>query len=296
MAAQVGISLPSLRQAERGQGALGTFTALASALGLELGGRSLPPGDTLGSRLATLRKRRRLGRRVLAEIAGISPTTLAAVEQDQGAHLATVARIGEALGARLRLVPIGSPPDFWTAAAASSAHDGWTTPLEVLERLYEVVGSSFDLDPCSPARSGLRALVRARIRYVAEDNSLELPWVGAVFMNPPYGRGLSLWTTKARLEAATGRASVIFGLIPARTDTRWWHADVAGHADVWLLKGRLSFGDGQQAAPFPSAIVVWAATDEHRTRMAKAFPDAWHVPSSKAASLREETLLIATDN
>jgi len=296
LAQQAGISLPTLRQAERGQGALSTYVNLAAALDMEISGRSLPPGETLGERLAALRKRRNLGRRVLAEMAGISPTTLAAVERDGGAHLATVARIGEALGAQLRLAPKGEAAQFWTAAAASSVHDGWTTPPEILERLYSVVGGCFTLDPCSPVRSGPRAPVRARIRYVAEDDSLALPWMGSVYMNPPYGRVLPRWSAKARTEAASGRASVVFGLIPARTDTRWWHADVAGHADVWLLRGRLAFGDGTQPAPFPSAIVVWSATDHHRARMALAFPDAWHVPgASKPNHTQDGTLLAATD-
>jgi transcriptional regulator with XRE-family HTH domain len=294
LAQRVGISLPTLRQAECGQGALTTFVNLAAAFDMEIGGRSLPPGETLGARLAALRKRRGLGRRIVAEMAGISPTTLAAVERDSGAHLATVTRVGEALGAPLRLVPKGAPAQFWATAAASSVHDGWTTPPEILGRLYEVVGGAFTLDPCSPVRTGPRAPVRARIRYVAEDDSLNLPWMGAVFMNPPYGRALPRWTAKARTEAETGRASVVFGLIPARTDTRWWHADVAGHADIWLLRGRLAFGDGAQPAPFPSAIVVWAASDDHRTRMGQAFPDAWYVPSAfRLSSNRNDAVLAA---
>jgi phage N-6-adenine-methyltransferase len=218
-----------------------------------------------------------MGRRIVAELAGISPTTVAAIERDATAHLASVVRIGEALGAHLRLVPLGTPGSYWTAAAASSAHQAWTTPRDVLERLYRVVGGSFDLDPCSPVRSGPRAPVRARLRYTEEDDGLHRPWIGAVFVNPPYGRALPLWTAKARQEAEAGRASLVIGLVPARTDTRWWHADIAGLADVFLLKGRLAFGDGAVSAPFPSAVVIWGAITEHRTRMRQAFPDAWHV-------------------
>jgi phage N-6-adenine-methyltransferase len=278
LAARVGLSLPTLRQSEQGQGALSTYVALATELGHEIGGRSLPPGESLGARLMALRRRRGLGRRVIAELAGISPTTVAAVERDAGAHLASVTRIGEALGAHLRLVPRGTPGSYWTAAAASSAHQAWTTPRDFLERLYEVVGGAFTLDPCSPVRSGPRAPVQARIRYTEEDDGLNRPWVGTVFVNPPYGRALPRWTAKARQEVEAGRASLVIGLVPARTDTRWWHADIAGLADVFLLKGRLAFGDGAVSAPFPSAVVVWGATAEHRIRMQQSFPDAWHVP------------------
>ncbi|MFC7551151.1 DNA N-6-adenine-methyltransferase [Pseudoroseomonas wenyumeiae] len=83
---------------------------------------------------------------------------------------------------------------------------------------------------------------------MAEDDSLRLPWYGSVFMNPPYGRELPRWVAKARTEAEAGRASVVFGLIPARTDTRWWHDYIAAVADIWMLRGRLAFGDGTQPA------------------------------------------------
>jgi len=65
-------------------------------------------------------------------------------------------------------------------------------------------------------------------------------------------------------------------LLPAQTDTAWWHDDIAYIADVYLLRGRLAFGDGDTPAPFPSALAVWgadAATADARTT---ALGDAWH--------------------
>ena len=283
MASRSGFSLPTVRAAERGKGLLATFVALASALDKEIGGRSLPPGPTLGDRLAALRRRREIGRRTLADMTGISPTTLAALEREDGGHLATLVRIGDALGARLRLVPKGGPASFWSAAAISSAHHAWTTPSNVLERLYGVVGGRFGLDPCSPVRRGSKAPVRARLRYVAADDGLSLPWSApSVFVNPPYGRGLRAWIAKAHEETASGRADLVIALIFARPDTGWWHGHVAGIADVWMLRGRLVFGSGTNVAPFPSAIVIWGATGVHRAAMLAAFPDAWHVPKGTA--------------
>jgi hypothetical protein len=69
----------------------------------------------------------------------------------------------------------------------------------------------------------------------------------------------------------------VVGLVPARTDTTWWHQDVAGHATVFFLRGRLSFGDGTQPAPFPSALLVWGATPENTTALKAAIPDAWQM-------------------
>lgn len=93
-------------------------------------------------------------------------------------------------------------------------------------------------------------------------------------MYPPYGRMPPSWTAKAREEAEAGRAFLVIDSVPARTDTRLWHADVAGRADVGLFKGRLSFGNAAAAAPFPAAVVIWNATAVHRKRMIRAFPDA----------------------
>lgn len=276
LAARVGVSVPTLRQAERGRGTLSGFVTLATALGLELDGRSLPPGKDLGARLATMRARRGWSRRDVSGMAGVSPTTLAALEHGGKGHLGTAVRIGEALGVRLCLRPVGTRPPFWEATGTSSAHHGWTTPADVLERLYRVVDGCFDLDPCSPSRKGP---VRARLHYTAEQDGLALPWRGFVFPNPPYGRTLGTWVAKARAEVETGRAAAAIALIPARTDTRWWHDHIAGRADTWMLRGRLAFGDGKQAAPFPSAIVAWGVSEQHRMRLDAAFPDAWHVRS-----------------
>ena len=74
-------------------------------------------------------------------------------------------------------------------------------------------------------------------------------------MNPPYGRGISDWVAKAQQEALGG--VLVVGLLPARTDTRWWQEHVQGHADVRFIAGRLKFGNAQNSAPFPSAIAVW---------------------------------------
>ena len=53
-------------------------------------------------------------------------------------------------------------------------------------------------------------------------------------------------------------------LVPARTDTAWWHDWIVGHAtEVRFIRGRLRFGDSKASAPFPSAVVVY---DKRPTR------------------------------
>ena len=126
----------------------------------------------------------------------------------------------------------------------------------------------------APARKS-RSHVRARVNFTHEDDGLTLPWHGVVFVNPPYGSTLGLWVAKARREVEEGRARTVVALLPARPDTAYWHEHVAGRAVVYFLRGRLRFSDGEQAAPFPSALVVYGATPEIILALDHALPTAW---------------------
>ena len=76
-----------------------------------------------------------------------------------------------------------------------------------------------------------------------------------VFCNPPYGRELPKWVKKCYEESS--RAEVVVMLIPARTDTSYFHDFIYGKAEIRFIRGRLKFNDGTQNAPFPSMIVVY---------------------------------------
>ena len=279
LAFQATCSTRSVWRAESGQGSAGVYLALVGALGLEVTGRSLPPGDHLGARLLYLRLRTGRSRRQVAEASRASATSIAGLEAGRLGHMAVLERVGEALGAGLTVVPKGSAPAFFAGSALSSAWDAWATPPDLLDRLYRVVGGGFELDPCSPGRG--RCRVSASTHYDEEDDGLSQHWRGSVYMNPPYGREIGLWTAKAREEVRCGRASSVVALLPARTDTRWWHADIVGRADAWLLRGRLSFGDGEQSAPFASALVVWPPGLPLAVAMDAEFPDAWRIPAGE---------------
>jgi len=46
-------------------------------------------------------------------------------------------------------------------------------------------------------------------------------------------------------------------LLPARTDTKWFHEYIYGKAEIRFIKGRLKFGGCKNPAPFPSMVVIW---------------------------------------
>jgi len=90
-----------------------------------------------------------------------------------------------------------------------------------------------------------------------EDDGLSLDWAkhSRVWMNPPYGREISKWVAKADDTAYHG--GVVVALLPARTDTKWFHDYIYNRYDVIFLKGRLKFSNSKQSAPFPSMIVIF---------------------------------------
>ena len=94
-------------------------------------------------------------------------------------------------------------------------------------------------------------------RYFSEkEDALRLYWAPFVcWMNPPYGREISRWVHKARVEAENG--ATVVALLPARTDTAWFHEDVFGHADIRFMRGRLRFVGAPSNAPFPSMMAIF---------------------------------------
>ena len=137
------------------------------------------------------------------------------------------------------------------AAAMTSSRDDWETPKALFDALD--AEHHFTLDPCSTD-----ANAKCAKHYTKADDGLTQSWGGeVVFCNPPYGRDIRKWVAKCHSEA--DRAQVV-ALLPARTDTAWFHDHVYGKADVRFLRGRLKFelgGVALQSAPFPSMIVRW---------------------------------------
>jgi phage N-6-adenine-methyltransferase len=274
LAQQAQVAIPTLRLLESGQGNLTTFWAVLHVLNLAVVGRNLPPGESIGERIVTLRKRKGMSQRALASIIETTQPTLIALERHCTGRLLTLDRVLLALGAGAYLAPIGAQQSFYTHAGNSSNHHEWETPQDLLEQLYTVFGE-FSLDPCSPTRHKRFAPVRAKMHFTAEENGLELPWFGNVFCNPPYGRALCHWVNKAYEESRCGNTQTIVMLIPARTDTKFWHQSIVGKATIFFLKGRLKFGNADQVAPFPSCLVVWGGSEHVIGAIQAALPKAW---------------------
>lgn len=132
----------------------------------------------------------------------------------------------------------------------SSKTNEWATPLALFQELDKEFG--FTLDPCATPQNA-----KCEKFYTIEDDGLTRDWGGyRVFCNPPYGREIGRWVEKCYREAQRG--ALVVALIPARTDTRYFHEFIWKKAkEIRFLRGRLHFNESKQAAPFPSMIVIW---------------------------------------
>lgn len=139
--------------------------------------------------------------------------------------------------------------DMNTDVMFSSQTDDWATPQDFFDELNKEF--NFNLDPCA------NALNHKCDRYfTVGQNGLLQDWGGRiVFCNPPYGRLIGDWVKKAYEEAQKPNTTVVM-LIPARTDTKYFHEYIYKKHEIRFIRGRLKFGDSKNAAPFPSMVVV----------------------------------------
>ncbi len=129
----------------------------------------------------------------------------------------------------------------------SSKSCEWETPQDLFDKYNAIYNFETDLAATSENK-------KCDKYYTKEDNSLIYPWRGICWLNPPYGREIGVWMAKAYSSGRMG--ATIICLIPARTDTSWWHEYVM-KGEIEFIRGRLKFNGHKNSAPFPSAIVIF---------------------------------------
>ena len=132
----------------------------------------------------------------------------------------------------------------------SSKTDLWSTPNDFFDKLNDEF--HFTLDPCSTHENA-----KCYKHFTEEENGLLQDWGNeVVFCNPPYGRQIKDWVKKAYEESQKDNTNVVM-LIPARTDTIYFHEYIYHKAEIRFIKGRLKFGNAKNSAPFPSMVVIF---------------------------------------
>ena len=134
----------------------------------------------------------------------------------------------------------------------SSKTEMWATPQDFFDKMNEQY--NFSLDVCAIAENAKCANF-----FTPEIDGLKQEWKGTCWMNPPYGREIGKWVAKAYEEAVEKKNCIVVALLPARTDTRWFHDYIymMYGVEVDFIKGRLKFGNGENSAAFSSVVVVF---------------------------------------
>jgi phage N-6-adenine-methyltransferase len=139
-----------------------------------------------------------------------------------------------------------------------SVRQDWPTPQE----LFDTIDAEFNftLDAAASAEN----TKVARRYFTAEDNALVQDWgQEVVWLNPPYGNksgSLQDWVKKSH-DASTKGATVVM-LIPARTNTNWFHDYCLALGEVRFVRGRPKFGDATHGLPQPLCYIIFRPTIE----------------------------------
>lgn len=129
----------------------------------------------------------------------------------------------------------------------------WETPQDLFDKLDEEF--RFTLDVCA-----LPENAKCERYYTPEMDGLSHRWDGVCWCNPPYGRDVWKWVAAGQVASVMGATVVM--LLPARTDTKWFHDWIYGKAEIRFIRGRLKFGGSKSCAPFPSMVVIFRPTED----------------------------------
>jgi len=135
-----------------------------------------------------------------------------------------------------------------------STKQDWETPVELFNEINDEF--NFTLDAAASEENK-----KVDNFYSKEDDGLSRSWSKqVVWVNPPYGdRKYKIidWIKKAASERLNGATTVM--LIPARTNTNWFHDICLRHGEVRFIRGRPRFGGAQHGLPQPLCYVIFRA-------------------------------------
>jgi transcriptional regulator with XRE-family HTH domain len=263
----LGISPNTVWELEKqNRGTMVGLQRICDFLGLEWVG--LASGRTLGARIWAERLKSGWTQEIVANKAGISRPAVARVESDRG-HISSLCAVLDVIAPDIRpRKPITRQP--------LNLRDICLTPPDFVQQVVHVLGE-VELDPCGHENS----FVPATRQFFQEDDGLSRSWKAkTVFCNPPYSMATK-FMRKAHSEWASGSAKCVALLISLHACSRIFH-EIAGDADMILLKERLRFWSGEptpmpERAPFSSVVMILGGGEEIIER-ARATWDGVFVP------------------
>lgn len=137
-----------------------------------------------------------------------------------------------------------------SGALFSSKTGEWETPQDLFEKLDAEF--HFEVDVCAIPENA-----KCPLFFSPKEDGLLQNWGRRCWCNPPYGREVSRWVRKA-----SETEGLVVMLLPARTDTAWFHDYILGKAEIRFIRGRLKFGNAKNGAPFPSMVVIFRKNEK----------------------------------
>ncbi|KQN01205.1 hypothetical protein ASE78_17435 [Sphingomonas sp. Leaf25] len=166
--------------------------------------------------------------------------------------------------------------------------DNRFTSPELIRAIEDSFGP-IDFDPCWHEASAVRPGAYLDVRQ--GHNGLRDEWAGRLaFVNPPWS-SQDKWVKRGHDQWAKGNATTVLCLVPAKTDTKFFHAILATEADVYFLEGRPRFfkEDGTSEATMVSTmLVMFGASDEQKIRFSELVRGSWWLPSRSSPILVSE--------
>ncbi len=139
-----------------------------------------------------------------------------------------------------------------------SIKQDWTTPKILFNKLNQEFNFEYDL--AADKNNALCAKF-----YTKDNDGLKQNWDGICWLNPPYGDKSSKmvdWIKKSYNDSQINPNLTVVMLIPARTNTKWFHNYCMKAAEVRFICGRPKFGDSKHGLPQPLILLVFKKSDK----------------------------------
>ncbi|MGA1809468.1 DNA N-6-adenine-methyltransferase [Sphingobium sp. WW5] len=284
----------AIARLEGGVGPVHLLLRVMTALHYHVSG--LARGSTLPDQMRNRRNVMSLSVDELARRAGISPTTLITLENGRG----TIAPLTKVMAVIQTSRTERRKPNLTPyLPAVVGERDSRFTPAEFVS-ILEMVWGRIDLDPCGHVDSPVRAV--RKILLSDGGDGLRDEWSGRfVYVNPPFS-SMTSWLRRADMMWSSGSIEKVVALVPARTDSAYFHDRIAKVCDIGFLRGRMQFArasgrsDKASRVPFPLMVCVWGATPEEIQAFDRLSPCQWLAKADGRRSLQRLTTVVCDDD
>lgn len=135
----------------------------------------------------------------------------------------------------------------------------WKTP----ETFFKILDKEFNFTLDVAA---LPDNAKCKRYFTPTDDAMQHDWSGEVFwMNPPYGRGVDVYSWVQKAYDSTRQKGTGVCLLPGSVDTKWFHRFCLRASEIRFIKDRLWFSQNGTAsrANHASIIVVFKSIERN---------------------------------